>query len=298
MAFAISSGLTPQAGIYTAIVAGALISAFGGSRTQIGGPTGAFVVIVAGIVATHGVDGLFMCTLMAGVLLVALGVTGMGSAVRFIPRPVVVGFTNGIAVLIASTQIRDLLRPAASITVPGDFMPRMRDAWRPMLGTWSPTATALAAGALAIIVRDQPVCRSASPGRSSRWASGTARVAAASAWASRPSARASAGFRAVCRAMHLPAFRSELIGGLIMPAVTVAMLGAIESLMSAMVADRMSGDRHNSNIELVAQGLANIASPLVRRAAGHRRDRANGHQHPLRRANAGRRHRPRARRCC
>src|SRR6187399_1385812 len=108
MAFAISSGLSPEAGIYTAIVAGGLISLFGGSRLQIGGPTGAFVVIVAGIVARHGVDGLFVCTVMAGLMLVGLGATGLGSAVRFIPRPVVVGFTNGIAVLIASTQIRDL----------------------------------------------------------------------------------------------------------------------------------------------------------------------------------------------
>ena len=150
MAFAISSGLPPQAGIYTAIVAGAIISAFGGSRAQIGGPTGAFVVIVAGIVAAHGVDGLFMCTLMAGVLLVALGVTGMGSAVRFIPRPVVVGFTNGIAVLIASTQIRDLLGLRID-TVPGDFLPRLR-ALATHLQTWSPAATALAAGTLAIII--------------------------------------------------------------------------------------------------------------------------------------------------
>ena len=107
MAFAIASGLTPQAGIYCAVVTGFLISALGGSKTQIGGPTGAFVVVVAGIIAAHGVDGLFMCTVMAGVLLVILGVTGMGSAVKFIPRPVVIGFTNGIAVLIASTQIKD-----------------------------------------------------------------------------------------------------------------------------------------------------------------------------------------------
>src|ERR1022692_2175695 len=107
MAFAIASGLTPQAGIYCAIVTGFLISALGGSNTQIGGPTGAFVVVIAGIVAAHGVDGLFMCTVMAGILLVILGVTGMGSAVKFIPRPVVIGFTNGIAVLIASTQIKD-----------------------------------------------------------------------------------------------------------------------------------------------------------------------------------------------
>jgi SulP family sulfate permease len=107
MAFAIASGLTPQAGIYCAVVTGFLISLLGGSKTQIGGPTGAFVVVVAGIVAVHGADGLFMCTMMAGVLLIVLGVTGMGTAVKFIPRPVVLGFTNGIAVLIASTQVKD-----------------------------------------------------------------------------------------------------------------------------------------------------------------------------------------------
>src|SRR5262252_2050542 len=107
MAFAIASGLTPQAGIYCAIVTGFLISALGGSKTQIGGPTGAFVVVVSGIIAKHGLDGLFVCTMMAGVLLVLLGVTGMGAAVKYFPRPVIVGFTNGIAILIASTQIRD-----------------------------------------------------------------------------------------------------------------------------------------------------------------------------------------------
>src|SRR5437868_6970837 len=107
MAFSIASGLTPQAGIYCAVVTGFLVSALGGSRVQIAGPTGAFVVVVAGIVAKYGVDGLFMCTMMAGVMLVIMGLTGMGAAVRFIPRPVVVGFTNGIAVLIASTQLRD-----------------------------------------------------------------------------------------------------------------------------------------------------------------------------------------------
>jgi len=107
MAFAIASGLSPQAGIYCAVVTGFLVSALGGSRVQIAGPTGAFVVVVAGIVAKYGVDGLFMCTMMAGVMLVVMGLTGMGSAVRFIPRPVVIGFTNGIAVLIASTQLRD-----------------------------------------------------------------------------------------------------------------------------------------------------------------------------------------------
>ena len=109
MAFSIASGLTPQAGIYCAVVTGFLISLLGGSKTQIGGPTGAFVVVIAGIVAMHGIDGLFMCTVMAGVLLLVMGATGMGSAVKFIPRPIVIGFTNGIAILIASTQVKDFL---------------------------------------------------------------------------------------------------------------------------------------------------------------------------------------------
>src|ERR1700746_2731435 len=124
MAFAIASGLTPQAGIYCAIVTGFLVSALGGAKTQIGGPTGAFVVVIAGIVAVHGLDGLFMCTVMAGILLVVLGATGMGSAVKFIPRPVVIGFTNGIALLIASTQIKDFFGLKVD-KVPSEFMARM-----------------------------------------------------------------------------------------------------------------------------------------------------------------------------
>src|SRR5690242_17252044 len=124
MAFAIASGLTPQAGIYCVIVTGFLISALGGSKTQIGGPTGAFVVVVAGIIAAHGVDGLFMCTVMAGVLLMAMGVTGMGSMIKFIPRPIVIGFTNGIAILIASTQVKDFFGLRLE-KVPGEFWHRM-----------------------------------------------------------------------------------------------------------------------------------------------------------------------------
>ena len=259
MAFAISSGLPPQAGIYTAVVAGTIISTFGGSRLQIGGPTGAFVVIIAGIVATHGVDGLFMCTLMAGVLLVALGLTGMGSAVRFIPRPVVVGFTNGIAVLIASTQIRDLLGLRLD-SVPGDFLPRLQ-ALGTHLQTWSPAAAALAAATLVIILSMTRVSPRV-PGSIVALLLGTA-VVAAFGWPVETIGTRFGGIPSGLPAIHLPVFRPDLIGGLIMPAVTVAMLGAIESLMSAMVADRMSGDRHNSNMELVAQGLANIASPLV-----------------------------------
>ena len=146
MAFAISSGVPPQAGLYCAVVTGFLISALGGSRFQIGGPTGAFVVVVSGIVATYGIDGLFMCTMMAGVILIALGATGMGAAVRYIPRPVIVGFTNGIAVLIASTQIRDFFGLKMT-TVPGAFWPRLVEL-AGQASTWSPAATGLACLAL------------------------------------------------------------------------------------------------------------------------------------------------------
>src|SRR5216683_5611152 len=142
MAFAIASGVAPQAGLYCAIVAGFLISALGGSTTQIGGPTGAFVVVVYGIVAKYGIDGLYLCTLVAGVLLVLLGATGMGSAVKFIPRPVVLGFTNGIALLIASTQIKDFFGLQVD-KVPGEFVGRL-EALATHFATISWTATALA----------------------------------------------------------------------------------------------------------------------------------------------------------
>src|SRR5882724_10547496 len=157
MAFSFASGLTPQAGIYCAVVTGFLISALGGSKTQVGGPTGAFVVVVAGIVAVHGIDGLFMCTIMAGVLLVILGITGMGTAVKFIPRPVVIGFTNGIAVLIASTQIKDFFGLHLQ-KVPGEFWLRMK-ALAAASPSWSLWATSLAAGTIAVIL----ICRAISP---------------------------------------------------------------------------------------------------------------------------------------
>src|SRR5216684_6017183 len=150
MAFAISSGMTPEAGLYTAVVAGFLISALGGSNTQIGGPTGAFVVVVYGIVAKYGIDGLYLCTLVAGVLLVLLGATGMGSAVKFIPRPVVLGFTNGIALLIASTQIKDFFGLKVD-KVPGEFLGRI-EVLAEHFNTLSPASTALACCALAVII--------------------------------------------------------------------------------------------------------------------------------------------------
>ena len=150
MAFAIASGVAPQAGLYCAIVAGFLISALGGSTTQIGGPTGAFVVVVYGIVARYGMDGLFMCTLMAGVFLVILGATGLGTAVKFIPRPVVVGFTNGIAVLIASTQIKDFFGIKVD-KVPGEFLARMEVLGR-NFRSFSPLETGLGTLALVLIL--------------------------------------------------------------------------------------------------------------------------------------------------
>src|ERR1700675_2033209 len=150
MAFAIASGVSPQAGLYCAIVTGFLISALGGSKTQIGGPTGAFVVVIAGIVAKHGIDGLFMCTLMAGVFLVILGATGLGTVVKFIPRPVVVGFTNGIAVIIASTQIKDFFGLKVE-KVPGEFLARMETLAR-NFHTFSPLETGLGVSALIVIL--------------------------------------------------------------------------------------------------------------------------------------------------
>src|SRR5215210_4833786 len=149
MAFAISSGMSPQAGIYCAIVTGFIISAFGGSFVQIGGPTGAFVVVVAGIIRMYGVDGLFMCTMMAGVVLVIMGLTGTGTAVRFIPRPVVIGFTNGIALVIASTQLKDFFGIALD-KVPGEFIGRLVALAGAM--RVSSETTALAAGVLVTIV--------------------------------------------------------------------------------------------------------------------------------------------------
>jgi sulfate permease, SulP family len=258
MAFAIASGVTPQAGLYTAIVAGFLISAFGGSTTQIGGPTGAFVVIVFGIVARYGMDGLYLCTLLAGIVLVVLGVTGLGTAVKFIPRPVVVGFTNGIAVVIASTQIQDFFGLRAA-HVPGDFLGRMRA----LLGSFrtiSPLETSLACGGLVIILLCSRYVKRV-PGYIVALFAATALV-----WALRLPVETIGtrfgGIPAGLPALRVPHFRPELIRPLIPSVITVAMLGAIESLMSAVVSDRMSGDKHNPNVELVGQGIANIFSPL------------------------------------
>jgi SulP family sulfate permease len=259
MAFAISSGLSPQAGIYTAIVAGFLISALGGSRTQVGGPTGAFVVVVAGIVAEYGVDGLFMCTLMAGVVLILLGVTGLGTAVKYIPRPVVIGFTNGIAVLIASTQLVDFFGLELR-DVPGEFIARL-EAVASSIHTLSLPTTLLASVTLVGIALVNTFA-SRVPGSVVALFGGTA-----IAWGFGLSIETIdtrfGGIPSGLPAFAIPSFRADLILPLLSPTLTIAMLGAIESLLSAVVADRMSGDKHNPNMELIAQGVANVVSPLV-----------------------------------
>ena len=263
MAFAIASGLTPQAGIYCAIVTGFLISLLGGSKTQIGGPTGAFVVVISGIVALHGVDGLFMCTVMAGILLMIMGIAGMGTAVKFIPRPVVIGFTNGIAILIASTQVKDFFGLQLA-KVPGVFWQRM-EALAGNFHTLSYTATALAAGTVLVMI----LCRAISnriPGAIVAFLLGTAAVILFKLPVETIGSRFG-GIPAGLPHFVIPRFRADLIHGLLGPALTVAMLGAIESLMSAVVSDRMSNDsrnndRHNPNVELIGQGVANIVSPM------------------------------------
>ena len=258
MAFAIASGAPPEVGLYTAVVAGFTISALGGSRNQIGGPTGAFVVIVAGILARYGFNGLLICTIMAGCLLILLGVTGLGAAVKFIPRPVVVGFTNGIAILIASTQLKDFFGLHTG-AVPGDFLGRMHVVLR-SAHTASLTSTLLSCGTLLLIlltIRFLPRV----PGYIVALVAATLVVFFLHLSVETIGKRFG-GIPSGFPRLHIPVFEYSTFRTLISPAITVALLGAIESLMSAVVADRMSGDQHNPNVELAAQGVANILSPL------------------------------------
>jgi SulP family sulfate permease len=258
MAFGIASGVTPQAGIYTAVVAGFIISALGGSRTQIGGPTGAFVVIVAGIVAHFGMSGLAMVTLMAGVLLVIMGLTGLGAAVRFIPRMVVIGFTNGIAVLIASTQIKDFLGLKTG-PVPSEFLPRIR-LLLAHAATLNLAALGLGLGTLAILLILPRITKRVPPSIVALLVCTGVSVAF-----HLPVETIGSKFGGIPRGLPpfaWPDFHAEHFIPLIPSAFTVAILAALESMLSAVVADGMTGDRHNSNVELVAQGVANMFSPL------------------------------------
>ena len=259
MAFAIASGMAPEAGIYCAIVAGFLTAALGGSMTTIGGPTGAFVVVVAGIIGQYGMNGLFLCTMMAGLILIALGATGVGSAIKYIPRPVVVGFTNGIAVLIASTQLRDFfgLRIAE---MPDDFIERMRVV-ASHFSTMSLPATALGIATVATVIVSPRVLRRV-PGTIVAML-GVSIAAVAMALPVETIGTRFGGVPSGLPDIQLPAIQWTLLPDLLVPAMTVAMLGAIESLLSATVADRMMGTRHNPNVELIGQGMANIFSPLV-----------------------------------
>jgi SulP family sulfate permease len=258
MAFAIASGVPPQAGIYTAVVAGSLISALGGSRLQIGGPTGAFVVIVAGIIARFGISGLALVTVMAGIMLVVMGLTGLGAAVKFIPRPVTIGFTNGIALLIASTQIKDFFGLRTG-DVPSAFLPRMALLTSNIRTVHWP-ALVVGLGTVAVILLWPRVTRRI-PGSMVAMLGFTALVASLGI----PLETIGSKFGGIPTSLprlSLPSFHLGQVIPLLPSAVTVALLAAIESLLSAVVADSMSGHRHNSNVELVAQGIANIASPL------------------------------------
>jgi SulP family sulfate permease len=258
MAFAIASGVPPQAGIYCAIVTGFLISACGGSKTQIGGPTGAFVVVVLGIISRYGIDGLFTCTMLAGVLLVIMGVTGVGAMVKYFPRPVVVGFTNGIAILIASTQIRDFFGLRME-HVPGDFFHRL-GAIAENFYTLNWAATLVGITCLAIMILCTRWFKRV-PGAIVVCFGATAAVALLHIPIETIGTRFG-GIPSGLPHLSVPALKPSLLLHLLSPAVTIAMLGAIESLMSAVVSDKMSHDKHNPNVELIAQGVANIFSPL------------------------------------
>lgn len=258
MALAIASGSTPDKGLVTVVVAGFLISALGGSRFQVGGPTGAFVVVVFNVIEQHGYDGLVLATLMAGLMLIAAGIARLGTWIKYIPEPVVTGFTAGIAVIILSSQLKDLfgLTPESN---PGDFLEKLRALWAAR-ATASPTAITVAFGALALILALR------------RWwprlPAFLIAVIAASVlvWALRlpvdTIGSVFGGIPSALPAPHLPEVSLARVQQLLPSAFTIAFLAGVESLLSAVVADGMSGRRHRSNCEIVAQGVANIASAL------------------------------------
>jgi len=258
LAFAIASGVPPERGLYTAVIAGFLISALGGSRVQIGGPTGAFVVIVYGIVEKYGYGGLVICTVIAGVMLVAMGLARMGALIKFIPYPVITGFTAGIAVIIFSSQIKDFLGLRMG-AVPADFVAKWI-AYADHFKTVSWPAITIALGSLLILIVWPKISRVV-PAPFVAMVLATLVVQLFDL----PVATIGSRFGAVPQTLPRPQWPSipwEHMREFISPAMTVALLAAIESLLSAVVADGMIGTRHKSNMELVAQGIANIASPI------------------------------------
>jgi SulP family sulfate permease len=259
MAIAIASGVTPDRGLYTAAIGGFIVSLLGGSRFQIGGPAGAFIVLVALTVERHGVEGVILATAMAGVFLVAAGFLRLGTYIKFIPYPVTVGFTAGIAVIIFASQLRDLLGITLTTREPGEFVPKLEALARALHTTNFP-AVAVAAVSIAIIV----VLRRLRPHWPGILIAVT--VAALGAWAlSLPVETIGTRFGGIPRQLPWPAwppFSLEKVSAVLPDAIAFALLGAIESLLSAVVADGMTGRRHRSNCELVGQGLANIGSAL------------------------------------
>ncbi len=258
IAFAIASGVEPGRGLWTAIVAGFLISALGGSRVQIGGPTGAFIVIVYGIVQTYGVDGLIIATFMAGIILIVMGAAKFGAAIKFIPHPVVVGFTSGIAVIIFSSQVKDFLGLRMG-AVPAEFVQKWA-AFATNIHTANVWALGLAVLALLIIVL--------LPKMSRRVPAAFVALIVTTLLAQLlqlPVETIGSRFGSLASGIPhpvLPEISFATVTALIGPAFTIAVLAAVESLLSAVVADGMIGSRHRSNMELVAQGVANIASSL------------------------------------
>jgi SulP family sulfate permease len=258
IAFAIASGVTPGRGLWTAIVAGFLISALGGSRVQIGGPTGAFVVIVYGIVQQYGLDGLTVATLMAGAILVVMGFAGFGEAIKFIPHPLVTGFTSGIAVIIFSSEIRDFFGLRMG-EVPAPFLEKW-GAFVAAAPTFTPEAIGVAVVALLIIIA-WPRVSHRIPGTFVALIVTTLLTTALHL----PVETIGSRFGDLAAAVPhptVPHLTMAQVSALVGPAFTIAMLAAIESLLSAVVADGMIGGQHRSNMELVAQGVANLASPL------------------------------------
>ncbi|MFE1598804.1 SulP family inorganic anion transporter [Methylobacterium sp. ID0610] len=259
MAIAIASGVTPDRGLYAAIVGGFVVSALGGSRFQIGGPAGAFIVLVAATVERHGVDGLLLATLLSGVMLLAIGFLRLGTFIKYIPYPVTVGFTAGIAVIIFASQIKDLLGLTLAGKEPGPIVPKVEAlaAALPSLNGAALLVAALAIGSILALRRFRP-----------HWPAFLIAVAAASllAWALHlPVETIGSRFGGIPQSLpapHLPAFSLATVTEVLPAALAFALLGGIESLLSAVVADAMSGRRHRSNCELVAQGVANIASAL------------------------------------